>query len=79
MAVVIKSLQRRRRTAQRGKSMTQSQRWGKVVTIMGPIPGGIISTSTGPVDPEVEVEEEAVEVVEEEVEEELPEAEADDL
>lgn len=47
---------------------------------MGPIPGGIISTSTGPVDPEVEVEEEAVEVTEEEaVEEELPEAEADDL
>jgi hypothetical protein len=51
--------------------MTQSQRWGKVVTTM-PVPEGIISTSTGPVDPAVE---EVVELVEEE----LPEAEADDL
>ena len=37
-----------------------------------PVPEGIISTSTGPVDPAVE---EVVELVEEE----LPEAEADDL
>jgi len=37
-----------------------------------PVPEGIISTSTGPVDP-------AVEEVVEAVEEELPEAEADDL
>lgn len=44
MASSIRPLRRRRRTAQRGKPMTQSQRWGKVVTIM-PIPGGEISTS----------------------------------
>jgi len=44
MAVAIRSLSRRRRTAQRGKPMSQSQRWGKVVTIM-PVPGGEISTS----------------------------------
>jgi hypothetical protein len=37
-----------------------------------PVPEGVISTSTGPVDPAVE---EVVELVEEE----LPEAEADDL
>jgi hypothetical protein len=37
-----------------------------------PVPEGIISTSTGPVDPAVE---EVVELVEEE----LPEVEADDL
>ena len=71
MAATIKPLRRRRRTAQRGKPMSQSQRWGKVVTTM-PVPEGIISTSEGPVDPAVE---EVVEVVEEE----LPEAEADDL
>lgn len=71
MAVAIRTLSRRRRTAQRGKPMSQSQRWGKVVTTM-PVPEGIISTSEGPVDPVVE---EVVEVVEEE----LPEAEADDL
>ena len=71
MAVAIRSLNRRRRTAQRGKPMSQSQRWGKVVTTM-PVPEGIISTSTGPVDPAVE---EVVELVEEE----LPEVEADDL
>jgi hypothetical protein len=40
-----------------------------------PVPGGIISTSTGPVDPNAPVVEEVVELVEEE----LPEAEADDL
>jgi hypothetical protein len=77
MAVAIRPLHRRRRTTQRGKPMTQSQRWGKVVTIM-PTPEGIISTSTGPVDPNEPVQE-VVPVVEELVEEELPEAEADDL
>lgn len=47
---------------------------------MMPVPGGIISTSTGPVDPE-----EAQDIadfdaaIEELVEEVLPEAEADDL
>lgn len=44
MAVAIKPLRRRRRTAQRGKSISQSQRWGKVVTTM-PVPGGEITTS----------------------------------
>jgi hypothetical protein len=44
MAVAIKPLRRRRRTAQRGKSLSQSQRWGKVVTTM-PVPGGEITTS----------------------------------
>ncbi len=43
-----------------------------------PVPQGVISTSTGPVDPEEPVQE-VVPVVEELVEEELPEAEADDL
>lgn len=41
-----------------------------------PVPEGIISTSTGPVDPNAEV---VQEVVQELVEEVLPEAEADDL
>ena len=54
MALAIKPLRRRRRTAQRGKPMSQSQRWGKVVTIM-PVPEGIISTSTGPSEPVQEV------------------------
>ena len=71
MASAIRPLRNRRHTAQRGKPMTQSQRWGKVVTTM-PVPEGIISTSEGPVDPTTE---EVIEVVEEE----LPEAEADDL
>ena len=44
MAVAIKPLRRRRRTAQRGKPMSQSQRWGKVVTTM-PVPEGNITTS----------------------------------
>ena len=44
MAVAIKPLRYRRRTAQRGKSLSQSQRWGKVVTIM-PVPGGEITTT----------------------------------
>ena len=44
MAVAIKPLRHRRRTAQRGKPMSQSQRWGKVVTTM-PVPEGIITSS----------------------------------
>lgn len=44
MAVAIRTLRRRRRTTQRGKPMTQSQRWGKVVTTM-PVPEGVITTS----------------------------------
>jgi hypothetical protein len=44
MAVAIKPLRRRRRTTQRGKSMSQSQRWGKVVITM-PVPEGNITTS----------------------------------
>jgi len=44
MAVAIKPLRRIRRTAQRGKPMKQSQRWGKVVTTM-PIPEGEITTA----------------------------------
>ena len=62
MAVAIKPLRRRRRTAQRGKPMSQSQRWGKVVTTM-PVPEGIITSS------EILVPE-AEEVVEETTEEE---------
>jgi hypothetical protein len=67
MAVAIKPLRRRRRTAQRGKPMTQSQRWGKVVTTM-PVPEGNITTS----EILIPVPEEVVEVVEE-VEDDLPE------
>jgi hypothetical protein len=44
MAATIRPLGQRRRTAQRGKPMSQSQRWGKVVTIM-PVPNGEITTS----------------------------------
>ena len=44
MASAIRPLRSRRRTAQRGKPMTQSQRWGKV-TIMTPTPEGEITTS----------------------------------
>ena len=66
MAVAIKPLRRRRRTAQRGKSMSQSQRWGKVVTIM-PVPGGEITTSEILVPEVVPVEEV------EEAEDDLPE------
>jgi len=73
MAVAIRSLHRRRRTAQRGKPMSQSQRWGKVTTTM-PVPHGVISTSTGPAE-STEVPVEVTELVEEV----LPEAEADDL
>ena len=60
MAVAIKPLRRRRRTAQRGKPMTQSQRWGKVVTTM-PVPEGNITTS----EILIPVVEEVVEEVEE--------------
>ena len=63
MAIAIKPLRHRRRTAQRGKSLSQSQRWGKVVTIM-PVPGGEITTTEILV-PEV--------VPVEEVEDDLPE------
>ena len=59
MAVAIKPLRRRRRTAQRGKSISQSQRWGKVVITM-PVPEGDITT-TEILEPEVEVEEEVKE------------------
>ena len=67
MAVAIKPLRRRRRTTQRGKPMSQSQRWGKVVITM-PVPEGNITTS----EILVPVEEEVVEVAEE-AEDDLPE------
>ena len=67
MAVAIRTLRRRRRTTQRGKSMSQSQRWGKVVTTM-PVPGGEITTT----EILVPVVEEVVEEVEE-AEDDLPE------
>ncbi len=82
MAIAIRPLKRRRRTAQRGKPITQAQRWGKVVTTM-PVPQGIISTTTGPVDPNVskveEVLEEAIKEADAEVatEEYLPEEEVE--
>ena len=66
MASIIKPLRRRRRTTQRGKSMSQSQRWGKVVTM--PVPEGVISTSTGPSEAVQEVV-----PVEEEISNDLPE------
>jgi hypothetical protein len=66
MASSIRPLRRRRRTAQRGKPMSQSQRWGKVITTM-PVPQGIISTTTGPVDPNVSKVEEAIEAADAEV------------
>jgi hypothetical protein len=65
MAVAIKPLRRRRRTAQRGKPMSQSQRWGKVVTTM-PVPEGNITT-TEILQP---VQEEVVETTEEETKDE---------
>ena len=57
MALAIKPLRRRRRTAQRGKPMSQSQRWGKVVTIM-PVPEGEITTAEILVQEVVPVEDE---------------------
>ena len=71
MAVAIKPLRRRRRTAQRGKSLSQSQRWGKVVTTM-PVPGGEITTTEILVPEVVPVEETTEEEVKEE-EDDLPE------
>ena len=60
MASAIKTLSRKRRTSQRGKPMTQSQRWGKVTT-MAPTPEGEITTteilSTDEVVEELETEE----------------------
>ena len=44
MAATIRPIKSRRRTAQRGKSMSQSQRWGKVVVTM-PVPQGDITTT----------------------------------
>ena len=67
MAIAIKPLRRRRRTTQRGKSLSQSQRWGKVVTTM-PVPEGVITTT----EILVPVVEEVVEEVKEE-EDDLPE------
>jgi hypothetical protein len=75
MAVVNKPLRRRRRTTQRGKSMSQSQRWGKVVTTM-PVPEGNISTSA--VWSEEVIEEAIVEADAEEATEEYVEG-TDDL
>ena len=71
MAVAIKPLRRRRRTAQRGKSLSQSQRWGKVVTIM-PVPGGEITTTEilVPVDPNLDLNQALVEADAEEATEE---------
>ena len=63
MAIAIKPLRRRRRTTQRGKSMSQSQRWGKVVTTM-PVPGGEITTTEILVPEVVPVEEVEAEVEE---------------
>ena len=64
MAVAIKPLRHRRRTAQRGKSLSQSQRWGKVVTTM-PVPGGEITTTEILVPEVVPVEETTEEEVNE--------------
>ena len=63
MAATIRPLRQRRRTAQRGKPMSQSQRWGKVVTMM-PIPQGEITTSEILI-PDAIVEADAEEAVEE--------------
>ena len=69
MASAIRPLRSRRRTAQRGKPMTQSQRWGKVTTMTPTPQGDITSTETW--------DETPAEVVEEVVEEVLPEEELD--
>jgi len=75
MPSTIRPLKNRRRTAQRGKPMTQSQRWGKVVTTMTPVPEGIISTSTGPSEPTPTLEEAIVAAdAEEAVEQYIPDA-----
>ena len=44
MATTNRPIRQRRLTAQRGKRMSQSQRWGKVVITM-PVPQGDITTS----------------------------------
>jgi len=44
MATTNRPIRQRRLTAQRGKSMSQSQRWGKVVITM-PVPQGDITTT----------------------------------
>jgi len=71
MAATIRPLGHRRRTAQRGKSMSQSQRWGKVVITM-PVPEGSITTSEILVPEVVPVVEEVVEEVEVVVEKPAP-------
>ena len=72
MAATIRPLGQRRRTAQRGKPMSQSQRWGKVVTMM-PIPQGEITTSEILVPEVVPLDEAIVDAdAEEAVEEYLP-------
>jgi hypothetical protein len=72
MASAIRPLRSRRRTAQRGKPMSQSQRWGKVVTIM-PVPQGDITTSEILVPEVVPLDEAIAEAdAEEAVEEYLP-------
>jgi hypothetical protein len=59
--------------------MTQSQRWGKVVTTMTPVPEGIISTSTGPAEATPTLEEAIVAAdAEEAVEEYLPDEVSDE-
>ena len=63
MASAIRPLRSRRRTAQRGKPMSQSQRWGKVETMM-PVPQGEITTSEILI-PDAIVEADAEEAVEE--------------
>ena len=63
MASAIRPLRSRRRTAQRGKPMSQSQRWGKVET-MTPVPQGDITTSEILI-PDAIVEADAEEAVEE--------------
>ena len=77
MASAIRPLRNRRRTAQRGKPMTQSQRWGKVVTTMTPIPGGeITSTETWVEDTQPATEEDnaVADAIVAEIEEELDQA-----
>ena len=64
MSSTIRPLKNRRRTAQRGKPMSQSQRWGKVVITMA-VPNGAITTSEILVPEVVPVVEEVVEEVEE--------------
>ena len=69
MASTIRPLRNRRRTTQRGKPISQSQRWGKVVVTM-PVPEGVITTS------DILTQEVVQEVVQ--VEEELPVEETED-